>query len=71
MSRPCEDEDPVEITDVTCTRETEKALLCVIEQEDVWIPKSQVTDDSEVYAKGHAGTLVVTAWIAKQKGLTA
>jgi hypothetical protein len=33
-----------------------------------WVPQSQVTEDSEVYAKGHKGALHVTAWYAKQKG---
>lgn len=33
-----------------------------------WIPKSQITDDSEVYRVGDAGTLMVTEWIAEKKG---
>lgn len=38
----------------------------------VWFPDSQIHDDSELYMKskvGDMGTLVVTAWIAEQKGL--
>ena len=35
----------------------------------VWIPKSQIDDDSEVYKKGTEGLLVITEWIALQKEL--
>lgn len=35
----------------------------------MWIPKSQINDDSEVYAKDTEGTLIITEWIAAQKGL--
>lgn len=52
--------------DVKCTHKTEKALLCVIDGEDIWIPKSQVHDLSEVYDVGHEGTLVVSLWLAEQ-----
>lgn len=33
-----------------------------------WIPISCLHDDSEVFAKGDEGKLVVKAWFAKQKG---
>lgn len=46
-----------------------KALLVEIEGEDHWIPVSQITDDSEVWREGDSGTLVITEWIAAQKGL--
>lgn len=65
----------VEFYDVTVKAESEKgsndsgALLCLIDGEEIWIPKSQITDDSEVYETGTEGTLVVTEWIAEQKGL--
>lgn len=55
---------------VTCTGETEKAILVDIPDilEPVWVPQSQVEDDSEVYAKNHCGRLAVSDWIAEQKG---
>lgn len=59
----------VSIKGVVCKRETDKALLCIIDDEEHWIPKSQVDDDSEVYAEGDEGKLVITEWIAEQKGL--
>lgn len=48
---------------------TELAILCVIDDDKIWVPQSQVHDDSEVWAKGDEGTLVVTAWWAEQRGL--
>lgn len=51
--------------------ETDKALLVHIPEIDtkpVWIQKSQIHDDSEVYKTGTEGELVVTDWVAEQKG---
>jgi hypothetical protein len=61
--------DTEEFENVVAKGETEKAVLCEIDGEDHWIPKSQIDDDSEVYAKGHTGTLVITRWLAEQKNL--
>lgn len=33
-----------------------------------WVPKSQIHDDSEVYKSGTSGKLVVTQWLAEQRG---
>jgi len=44
-------------------------LLCGINGKEVWIPVSQIDDDSEVFEEGHEGKLVVSQWIAEQKGL--
>lgn len=57
------------IENVTCTQQTPKAILCDIDDEPVWIPQSQVHDDSEVWKVGDEGTLVVTTWFAKKAGL--
>jgi hypothetical protein len=35
--------------------------------EQVWIPKSQIHDDSEVYKRGTEGVLVISEWIVEQK----
>ncbi len=61
--------DRVELHDVACTAATGKAILVNVEGERVWIPQSQIHDDSEVYGLGHTGTLIVSRWIAEQKGL--
>ena len=70
----------IELEDVTVIHETspgntdEGALLCKIEDsdlgwdDDVWIPKKMIHEDSEVYKKGTEGKLIITEWIAKQKG---
>ena len=54
---------------VTALAETDKAVLCLIDDEEVWIPQGQIHDDSEVWKKGDEGTLIVSEWIAMQKGL--
>lgn len=62
-------DDEVRIPNVVGKHETEKAVLCVIDGEEKWIPKSQISDDSDVYGKGHEGDLIVTEWFAKKEGL--
>ena len=59
----------VEFENVVCDRDTEKAALCTIDGEDYWIPKSQISDDSEVYKRGTEGLLIVSEWIATEKEL--
>jgi hypothetical protein len=58
------------IDDVICVKSTEKAILVDVAGEEFWIPQSQVTEDSEVWQEGDEGTLVVTDWIAREKGLS-
>lgn len=57
--------------DVIATAETDSSLLCEHDDWDgsIWFPKSQIDDDSEVWRKGDEGMLVVSAWIAQQKGI--
>lgn len=62
-------DDTEAIADVKTIRETAKALLCRIGKRDVWVPKSQIHDDSEVYKQGHEGKLVLSQWFAEQEGL--
>jgi hypothetical protein len=66
--------DKVEFEGAECVRESDKAI-CVrgVEINDIWIPKTQVDDDSEVWgykpeARG-PGRLIISEWIAKEKGL--
>lgn len=61
--------DYVEIDDVNVLVERELSLLCLIENEEIWIPKSLISSDSEVHAEGDHGTLIVEEWKAKQEGL--
>jgi hypothetical protein len=48
---------------------TEKAILCIIDGKEVWIPQSQVDDRSEIWKQGDEGTLMISEWIARQKGI--
>ena len=59
----------VYIDDVTCKRDTLKAILVDIDGEDHWIPVSQLDDETQVSAAGDCGLLVISTWIAKQRGL--
>ena len=55
--------------DVRAIKATEAALLCEIDGVEHWIPQSQIDDDSEIFAEGDEGILVVSQWLAEQKGL--
>jgi hypothetical protein len=73
--------EPVMIGDGECLRETDRAILVQMKGEDrpdtggfaseceIWIPKSVLHDDSEVYEKGGTGTVIVFAWYAEKEGL--
>ncbi len=55
--------------DVEVVAETNKALCCKIDGKDHWFPKSQIEDETEVAKKGDKGKLVISDWIATEKGL--
>lgn len=64
--------DGYDVGTVTCTQETSKALLVegeCLPKGKMWLPKSVVHDDSEVYEIGHEGKLVVKEWFAEKEGL--
>jgi hypothetical protein len=61
--------EPVRIEGAVCKAQTTRAILVEIDEHEIWIPQSQVHEDSEVYHKGDQGTLVISEWIATQKGL--
>lgn len=78
MTRTIRDEDEsdgVAFENVKIVRTSAKAMLVNIDGEEYWIPSSQVHDDSDVYVdenqtiQGSPGKLVITRWIAEQKGL--
>lgn len=53
-------------------RETDKAILVILEDDgdkEVWIPKSVIHDDSEIWKDEQSGELVVKTWFAEQEGL--
>lgn len=57
----------IEFTEIVHTTDT--ALLVLIGDEEVWIPRSQVEDGESVEEGDGPGTLVVSEWIAREKGL--
>lgn len=60
----------VTVYGVTVTRESEKALLIQTKGgEEIWLPKSQLKAGGTVSKKGDSGTIVMSRWIAGEKGL--
>lgn len=58
--------------EVVVIESTPKALLVEYEGEEIWVPKSQIQDDSEIYSAkqiGETGELVIPYWLAEEKGL--
>ena len=51
------------------TQESDAALLVLIDGNEVWIPKSQLSDESEIQEKGDKGLLVIPEWLAIEKEL--
>lgn len=55
-------------------RQTDLAILVQLQDGKrwsktvLWVPKSVLHDDSEVYAPGTSGKLVVSAWWAEEQG---
>ena len=62
-------DDRVRIANVEALHATANALLVRIDDEEYWIPQSQIHADSEVWKIGHTGTLVITRWFADKEGL--
>lgn len=66
------DDKPVNLGRVQVVRATSKALFVHIDEDDneVWIPKSVIHDDSEVWQEdSEPGEMVVAAWFARKEGL--
>lgn len=62
--------DGYEIHGAVAIYETDDAILVEADEfvKSEWIPKSQITDESEVYENGTDGTLIVTEWFAEKRG---
>jgi len=51
---------------------TAAALLCDIDGEEIWIPKSELGGGSEITedsTPGDEGTIVIPGWLAEERGL--
>ncbi len=60
--------------EVTVKGRTPKGLWLEFEEldKDTFIPDSQISNDSPIYMKsedGETGTIIITTWIAGEKGL--
>jgi hypothetical protein len=66
------DEPEVVFDDVTVLAVSEFGLKCLIETEEVWIPKSEICEESELHKGSEPddnGMLVIPAWLAQKEGL--
>lgn len=71
---------PFTVHDCFATGETDKAIFVKSNDEDApdeltgfsdcTIPKSQIDDDSEVWKADTKGKLIVSDWLARQRGWT-
>jgi len=70
-----DEDDQVVVPDVRAIRATSLALLVLIPAggsrapREQWIPQSQIHADSEVFAAGDVGRLVVNGWWGRKEGL--
>jgi len=55
--------------EASCTAATDRALLLDLEGEEVWVPRSQVRNDSDIESAGDAGCVYITTWFAKKENL--
>lgn len=71
-------EETADFPKTTCLKATDRAILCLVTISKtqgtvrrLWIPQSQVHDDSEVYddRNNNEGKLVITKWWAEKEGL--
>jgi len=58
----------VEIEVDEIIKETELAVLCVIDGEEVWLPRSQI-DGGDDLDEGFSGTIQLADWLARERGL--
>jgi len=61
-------DDSHSMGEAKCIGATEKAIKVLVSDTELWIPKSVVHDDSEVWKHGDEGKLVVKAWWAEKNG---
>lgn len=61
-------QEPHYLGEVRCLHETEKAILVMNkkDEEEYWVPKSVVCDESKVCGDGDEGELVVMTWWAEK-----
>jgi CO/xanthine dehydrogenase Mo-binding subunit len=62
-------DEMVVVYDVIALKETAQALLVEVDNKEHWVPKKFISaEESEVVSEGDHGDLVVSAFIAKDRG---
>lgn len=59
----------VHLNDCEVKRTTEKAILIDYEGEEIWLPRSQVSEGDKYEAGDTGVTISITEYIAREKGL--
>lgn len=64
------DKEPVEIVVDFVKKETAKAVLCEINGDEIWIPKSVIDEGEDDLTEGEEDvTISIAAWFARKEGL--
>ena len=68
MSRDDEDEGHV-FSDVKIVHQTDRAIKVKLDDErEIWVPKSVIHDNSEIWKVEEEGDLMVKRWWAEKEG---
>jgi hypothetical protein len=59
-----------EIEDAICVKSTGRAILVEAPNFDEleWIPQNQIVNKYDFYEEGTSGTLIITEWLARERG---
>ena len=61
--------ETAEFDGVRVVKATPLAILCDVDGQNYWFPRSLLASDCELNDEGDEGTLIVPEWAAKSKGL--
>lgn len=65
--------DWVDVEDVEVRASSPDAILIEVlvnkTAKKIWIPRSQISNESEVFDEGDEGTLVIPRWLAEREAL--
>jgi hypothetical protein len=64
-----DDYEQVEVFVDKLVRQTDKAALCDIDGDEIWIPWSQIGDGSGIEKDGDSGTIYIPRWLAEEHDL--
>lgn len=67
-----EDDEGVRFEETKVVAQTDRAVLVkgeAFDDGELWIPRSVIHDDSEVWKQGDQGRLILKGWWARENGL--